>query len=63
MDEQPGLRLARVHCGLLRFTEQDCDSIIELAGRYGFWHMGQLAADYRHIYGELPSETLGRSGR
>lgn len=57
------LRLARVHCGLLRFTEQDCDSIIELAGRYGFWHMGQLAADYRHIYGELPSETLGRSGR
>ena len=55
-----GLRLARVHKGLRYFDAQDCDSIIELAGIQGFWHMGQFAADYRRIYGELPSDTLKR---
>jgi AraC family ethanolamine operon transcriptional activator len=52
------LRLAQVYKGLRNFEAQDCESIIELAGIHGFWHMGQLAADYRRIYGELPSETL-----
>jgi AraC family ethanolamine operon transcriptional activator len=56
-----GLRLARVHKGLRYFDAQDCDSIIELAGIQGFWHMGQFAADYRRIYGELPSDTLKRN--
>jgi AraC family ethanolamine operon transcriptional activator len=55
------LRLASVHQGLRTFSTQDCTSIIELAGINGFWHMGQFAADYRRIYGELPSETLSRS--
>ena len=55
------LRLARVHKGLRNFDVQDCDSIIELAGIHGFWHMGQFAADYRRIYGELPSDTLRRN--
>ena len=55
------LRLARVHKGLQNFAAQDCDSIIELAGIHGFWHMGQFAADYRRIYGELPSDTLRRN--
>jgi AraC family ethanolamine operon transcriptional activator len=54
------LRLARVHKGLRNFAAQGCDSIIELAGIHGFWHMGQFAADYRRIYGELPSDTLKR---
>jgi AraC family ethanolamine operon transcriptional activator len=52
------LRLARVYKGLRNFDVQDYESIIELAGIHGFWHMGQLAADYKRIYGELPSETL-----
>jgi AraC family ethanolamine operon transcriptional activator len=55
------LRMAEVHEGLRQFGSQDCQSIIELAGIHGFWHMGQFAADYRAIYGKLPSETL--SGR
>lgn len=27
--------------------------------RWGFWHMSQFARDYRKLFGELPSETLG----
>jgi AraC-like DNA-binding protein len=34
--------------------------VIEIANRWGFWHMGQFAADYRRQFGELPSETLAR---
>ena len=32
--------------------------INEIANRWGFWHMSQFATDYRHFFGELPSETL-----
>jgi len=54
------LRLAQVYRGLRNFDAQGCDSIIEVAGIHGFWHMGQFAADYRRVYGELPSDTLNR---
>ena len=33
-------------------------AIINIANRWGFWHMGQFAADYKRQFGELPSETL-----
>ena len=33
--------------------------IADVANRWGFWHMGQFAADYRRQFGELPSETVG----
>lgn len=52
------LRLARVHESLRKASHTDQSTIIELAGIHGFWHMGQFAADYRRIYGQLPSETL-----
>jgi AraC family ethanolamine operon transcriptional activator len=29
---------------------------------HGFWHLGQFAHDYRAMYGEVPSETLARTG-
>ena len=36
-------------------------SRVEILARYwGYWHFGQLARDYRHLFGELPSETLNR---
>ena len=38
-------------------------SINEVAASWGFWHMGQFAADYRCHFGELPSETLRRCAR
>jgi AraC family ethanolamine operon transcriptional activator len=34
--------------------------IAEVAAHWGFWHMGQFAADYRRHFGELPSETVSR---
>jgi AraC family transcriptional regulator, ethanolamine operon transcriptional activator len=34
--------------------------VADAANRWGFWHMGQFAADYRKLFGEKPSETLGR---
>ena len=52
------LRLARVRRGLQTLDSQDSQSVIQVAGIHGFWHMGQFAADYRRIYGELPSQTL-----
>lgn len=54
------LRLSQVHRGLRDSHTQGRDSIIEIAGIHGFWHMGQFAADYRAIYGELPSEAIKR---
>ena len=36
-------------------------SVTDVANRWGFWHMGQFAADYRKQFGELPSETIHRT--
>jgi AraC family ethanolamine operon transcriptional activator len=33
-------------------------SVHEIAQRWGFWHTGEFAADYRRLFGELPSQTL-----
>ncbi len=36
-------------------------NITDVANGWGFWHMGQFAADYRRLFDELPSDTLNRS--
>jgi AraC family transcriptional regulator, ethanolamine operon transcriptional activator len=33
-------------------------SIGDVAAAWGFWHLSRFAADYRDMFGELPSETL-----
>jgi AraC family ethanolamine operon transcriptional activator len=40
------------------FEKTTEESIADIANNWGFWHMGQFAADYRQHFGELPSETL-----
>ena len=34
--------------------------VADAANQWGFWHMGQFAADYRELFDELPSQTLSR---
>ncbi|MDV7145676.1 helix-turn-helix domain-containing protein [Tropicimonas sp. TH_r6] len=45
----------------LRRADPDDSSVGEVAARFGFWHVGQFAADYRNAFDEVPSKTLGRS--
>jgi AraC family ethanolamine operon transcriptional activator len=35
-------------------------TVREIARRWGFWHSGEFAADYRRLFGELPSRTMNR---
>lgn len=49
------LRLEAVHEDL-RLPDQRA-SIADIAHRWGFRHLGRFAADYRHRYGETPSQT------
>jgi AraC-like DNA-binding protein len=34
--------------------------ISDAANKWGFWHLGQFAKDYRNWFGELPSDTSHR---
>ena len=46
----------------LRRANSSLASVSDVAVRYGFWHLSQFAADYRWLFGELPSETLRKRG-
>ena len=37
------------------------DTVQKLAADWGFWHLSSCAAEYRRLFGELPSATLRRS--
>ena len=41
----------------LKSSEPDDATVAEIAGRWGFWHTGNFAADYSRQFGELPSQT------
>ncbi|CUH42622.1 helix-turn-helix domain-containing protein [Ruegeria atlantica] len=51
-------RLGRARKELL--ASDPAVSVINVANRWGFWRMGQFAADYKKMFGELPSTTLKR---
>jgi AraC family ethanolamine operon transcriptional activator len=53
-------RLNRVRLAL-RAPEVSGSKVNAIAAEWGFWHSGQLAHDYHHLFGELPSETLKKS--
>jgi AraC family ethanolamine operon transcriptional activator len=46
----------------LRRANPASTKVIDIANNWGIWHMGKFAADYRRLFGELPSETLRRQG-
>ena len=45
---------------MLYMEDSQKTKIADIANKWGFWHMGQFAKDYKINFGELPSETLGR---
>ena len=53
-------RLSAVRSELIKGNSSTL--IHKVANRWGFWHMGSFAADYREQFGELPSETLNNYG-
>lgn len=52
------LRLYEFHRALKKSTPEQ--GVAAIAGEWGFWHLGQLAKDYRERFGDLPSQTLAR---
>jgi transcriptional regulator GlxA family with amidase domain len=53
-------RFERVREALLRAQDQ---SVTQVAMRWGFYHLGRFAVDYRKRFGEMPSETQARGRR
>jgi AraC family ethanolamine operon transcriptional activator len=53
------LRYTRLN-GVRRDLKQGkaTETVGDIASRWGFWHLGQFAKDYKNVFGELPSETL-----
>jgi AraC family transcriptional regulator, ethanolamine operon transcriptional activator len=58
------LRLARLNAvrRAIRQTPAAQAGVHDLAARWGFWHAGAFAADYRRQFGERPSETVRLPG-
>jgi AraC family transcriptional regulator, ethanolamine operon transcriptional activator len=56
------IRLNGVRRDLKRSSSMET-KIADIANSWGFWHMGQFAADYKLFFGELPSTTLKASRR
>lgn len=38
-------------------------TVADIAARWGFWHLSAFAADYKLMFGELPSQTLRQTAR
>jgi AraC-like DNA-binding protein len=53
------LRFEKVREALLRARQTD--NVSSICGRWGFTHLGRFAVEYRHRFGETPSQTLARA--
>jgi AraC family ethanolamine operon transcriptional activator len=41
----------------IRETSSSSTAIRDIASKWGFWHLSRFAAEYRGLFGELPSDT------
>src|SRR2546425_10106416 len=59
------LKLRRLHQvkRALRRADSDLNTVQSVANRFGIWHLGRFAVEYRALFGESPLETLKKSGR
>lgn len=54
------LRLNKVRSALRAATTVDA-TVTRIASDWGFFHLGEFARDYQQLFGEYPSQTLGRA--
>ncbi|BAL25329.1 helix-turn-helix domain-containing protein [Azoarcus sp. KH32C] len=47
----------------LKRANPGTNHVADIAARWGFWHLSHFAADYKAMFGELPSDTLRQSAR
>jgi AraC-like DNA-binding protein len=62
MSPKQYLLLRRMHLArrTLRNSAPTATTVTEIAAQHGFWQFGRFAGEYRSLFGELPSTTLGR---
>jgi AraC family ethanolamine operon transcriptional activator len=54
------LRALRLNGVRRELSASAVDSVADCAARWGFWHLGRFASEYRELFGERPSQTLQR---
>lgn len=55
------LRLSRLNGARRELLTSEKKSIADIAAKWGFWHLSQFTQDYKQLFNELPSVTLGKS--
>jgi AraC family ethanolamine operon transcriptional activator len=63
LETNPATYLRAIRLNAARRDIKALASVTDAAFRWGFWHPSHFAADYRRMFGELPSETAERARR
>jgi AraC family ethanolamine operon transcriptional activator len=61
MSPKSYLQAVRLNGVRRELRKRQATTISDAANRWGFWHMGQFAADYHGLFGELPSQTVAQA--
>lgn len=56
------IRLNAVRRALKAAAPNSRSTVADVAARWGFWHLSHFSAEYKTMFGELPSDTLRRAG-